>query len=84
MRSTIREDRYLAVRKLIAVTEDLYALVRTAEALGLADTDIVYCKTAVNRYVKSCVTLAEQRLNDKCIGCELYTEAGEQTQQEPC
>ena len=84
MRSAVREDRYLTVRKLVAVTEDLYALVCTAEALRLCDIDIVNGNTAVYRYIKFRVIVSEQRLYDESIGCELYTEAGEQAQQEPC
>ena len=58
MCSTVCEDRYLAVRKLITVAEDLDALVCTAEALRLCDVDVVNSKTAVNCYIKFCIVVS--------------------------
>ena len=76
----VGEDGYLGIRELLPVTEYLYAVLGTEEALRLCYIDLVLSDTAVDLNGKRSIILSKKRLDNKIIRRELHTEAGEETQ----
>ena len=52
MNLAVREYGHFGIREFLAVTEYLYAVLGSAEALRLRDIDLVLGNTAVDLYLK--------------------------------
>ena len=65
MRSAVSKKRNRGIRKLGAVTDDLYAFVSPVETFRLGNLDVVNGGSAVDAYLKGRIRLSKERLGDK-------------------